>query len=145
VSGAFIQALSAHRALIVDNETVSRHGHRQPGVDLSEQPAGVERTVTDNSASGRRCNTTVFSSRSFPSGPQEVMIAITAVTYLTVWGDCAGEGRLMATHSFGPRPGASSSSYAESPAWSHSYSVAALRAGLIALALLAVLAILVLA
>jgi len=51
----------------------------------------------------------------------------------------------MATHSFGPGSGASSSSYSGSPAWSHSYGVAALRAGLIALVLLAVLAILVLA
>jgi hypothetical protein len=50
----------------------------------------------------------------------------------------------MATHSFGPRSGASSSS-SSGPAWSHSYSGAALRAGLIALVLLAVLAILVLA
>ena len=50
----------------------------------------------------------------------------------------------MATHSFGPGSGASTTSYAGSPAWSHSYSAAALRAGLIALVLLAVLAVLVL-
>jgi hypothetical protein len=51
----------------------------------------------------------------------------------------------MATHSFGPGSGASTNSPAGSAAWSHSYSVAALRAGLIALVLLAVLAIVVLA
>ncbi|BBZ42182.1 hypothetical protein [Mycobacterium conspicuum] len=50
----------------------------------------------------------------------------------------------MATHSFGTGPGAPSNSYSGAPAWSQSYSVAALRAGLIALALLAVLAIIVL-
>jgi hypothetical protein len=50
----------------------------------------------------------------------------------------------MATHSFGPGSPVSSNSSYGSPAWSHSYSVAALRAGLIALALLAVLAIIVL-
>jgi hypothetical protein len=49
----------------------------------------------------------------------------------------------MAMHSFGP--GSPAPSYSGSPAWNHSYSVAALRAGLIALALLAVLAIIVLA
>jgi hypothetical protein len=50
----------------------------------------------------------------------------------------------MATHSFGPVSPAPSSSYSGSPAWSHSYGIAALRAGLIALALLAVLAVIVL-
>jgi hypothetical protein len=50
----------------------------------------------------------------------------------------------MATHSFGPGSPASSNSYTGSPAWSQSYSIAALRAGLIALALLAVLALIVL-
>jgi hypothetical protein len=50
----------------------------------------------------------------------------------------------MTTHSFGPGPGVPSSPYSGSPAWSHSYSVAALRAGLIALVLLAVLAVIVL-
>jgi hypothetical protein len=50
----------------------------------------------------------------------------------------------MATHSFGPGSTAPSNSYSGSPAWSQSYSVAALRAGLIALALLAVLAVIVL-
>jgi Flp pilus assembly protein TadG len=51
----------------------------------------------------------------------------------------------MATHSFGPGSRASSTSYSGAPAWSHSYGVAAVRAGLIALVLLAVLAVLVLA
>jgi hypothetical protein len=51
----------------------------------------------------------------------------------------------MATHSFGPGSPAPSTPYSGSPAWSHSYSIAALRAGLIALALLAVLALIVLA
>jgi hypothetical protein len=51
----------------------------------------------------------------------------------------------MATHSFGPGSPAASNSYSGSPSWNHSYSVAALRAGLIALALLAVLVIVVLA
>ncbi len=50
----------------------------------------------------------------------------------------------MAMHLFGPRPSAPPNSYSGSPAWSHSYSVAALRAGLIALVLLAILAIIVL-
>jgi hypothetical protein len=50
----------------------------------------------------------------------------------------------MATHSFGPGSSGSSNSYSGSPAWNHSYSIAALRAGLIALALLAVLALIVL-
>jgi hypothetical protein len=50
----------------------------------------------------------------------------------------------MATHSFGPGSAAPSTSYSGSPAWNHSYSGAALRAGLIALVLLAVLAIIVL-
>jgi hypothetical protein len=49
----------------------------------------------------------------------------------------------MATHSFGPGSPAPSNSYSGSPAWSNSYGIAALRAGLIALALLAVLAIIV--
>jgi hypothetical protein len=50
----------------------------------------------------------------------------------------------MATHSFGSGSAAPSNSYTGSPAWSQSYSIAALRAGLIALALLAVLALIVL-
>ena len=51
----------------------------------------------------------------------------------------------MATHSFGPGSPAASNSYSGSPAWNHSYGIAALRAGLIALALLVVLAVIVLA
>jgi hypothetical protein len=51
----------------------------------------------------------------------------------------------MATHSFGPGSPAPSKSYSGSPAWNHSSGMAALRAGLIALALLAILAIIVLA
>ncbi len=50
----------------------------------------------------------------------------------------------MATHSFGPGTPAPSNSHSGSPAWNQSYGVAALRAGLIALALLAVLALIVL-
>ncbi len=50
----------------------------------------------------------------------------------------------MATHSFGPGSPAASNSFSGSPACNHSYSVAALRAALIALALLAVLAIIIL-
>jgi hypothetical protein len=50
----------------------------------------------------------------------------------------------MATHSFGPGSQVPSNSNSGSPAWSHSYSIAALRAGLIALALLAVLIVIVL-
>lgn len=50
----------------------------------------------------------------------------------------------MATFSFGPGSSAASKSYSGSPAWNHNYSVAAIRAGLIALALLAVLALIVL-
>jgi hypothetical protein len=54
------------------------------------------------------------------------------------------EGHLMATRQFGRESAASSSSYTGSPAWSQSYGIAALRAGLIALALLAILTLLVL-
>ncbi|HTQ21514.1 hypothetical protein [Mycobacterium sp.] len=50
----------------------------------------------------------------------------------------------MATHPFGPGSTASSNSYSGSPAWNHGYGVAALRAGLIALALLAILALIIL-
>ena len=50
----------------------------------------------------------------------------------------------MATQSFGPGSSASSNRCSGSPAWNQAYSVAALRAGLIALALLAVLALIVL-
>lgn len=50
----------------------------------------------------------------------------------------------MATHSFGPASPDPSKSYCGSAAWNHNYSIAALRAGLIALALLAVLVIIVL-
>ena len=59
------------------------------------------------------------------------------------WG--AGERQSMATHSFGPGSPAASKSYSGSHAWNHNYGIAALRAGLIALALLAILAIIVLA
>jgi hypothetical protein len=51
----------------------------------------------------------------------------------------------MAMHSFGPGSPAPEKSYTGSPAWNHSYRVAALRASLIALALLAVLAVIVFA
>lgn len=50
----------------------------------------------------------------------------------------------MATHSVGPGSSGPSTSYTGSPAWNQNYSVAALRAGLIALALLGVLALIVL-
>ena len=50
----------------------------------------------------------------------------------------------MATHSFGPGTTASPNQYSGSAACNRAYSVAALRAGLIALALLAVLAVIVL-
>lgn len=50
---------------------------------------------------------------------------------------------LMATHSFGPGS-TPSNSYSGSPAWNQAYVVAALRAGLIALALLGVLALIAL-
>jgi hypothetical protein len=50
----------------------------------------------------------------------------------------------MTTHSFGPGSPSPSNLHSGSPAWNHSYSIAALRAGLIALVLLAVLAIIVL-
>jgi hypothetical protein len=49
----------------------------------------------------------------------------------------------MATHSFGPGSPAPSNSYSGSAACNHSYSIAALRAALIAVALLAVLAVIV--
>lgn len=50
----------------------------------------------------------------------------------------------MITSSFGPSSTAPANSYSGSPAWNHSYSIAALRAGLIALALLAILALIIL-
>lgn len=53
------------------------------------------------------------------------------------------EGALMATHSFGPRS-TQSTPYSGSPAWNQAYAMAAVRAGLIALALLAVLALIAL-
>lgn len=59
-------------------------------------------------------------------------------------GGVRGERRLMATQSFGPGSSATPNRYSGSPAWNHGYSVAAMRAGLVALALLAVLAVLVL-
>ncbi|UGT91490.1 hypothetical protein [Mycobacterium ostraviense] len=49
----------------------------------------------------------------------------------------------MATHSYGPGSTPPSNSRSGSPAWNHAYVIAALRAGLIALALLAVLILLV--
>ena len=50
----------------------------------------------------------------------------------------------MATQSFGTGSTASSPSYSGTPAWSHSYSAAALRAGVSALVLRAILAVIVL-
>jgi hypothetical protein len=50
----------------------------------------------------------------------------------------------MATQPFGPGSTASSNSLSGSSAWNHGYGIAALRAGLIALALLAILALIVL-
>jgi hypothetical protein len=50
----------------------------------------------------------------------------------------------MAMHPFGRGTTASSNPYSGSPPWSHAYGVAALRAGLIALALLAILLLIVL-
>ncbi|ETW25533.1 hypothetical protein [Mycobacterium gastri] len=49
----------------------------------------------------------------------------------------------MATQSYGPGSTPPSNSRPGSPAWNHAYIIAALRAGLIALALLAVLVLLV--
>ena len=51
---------------------------------------------------------------------------------------------MMATHSFGPGSPAPSNTNSGSAACNQSYSIAALRAALIALALLAVLALIVL-
>jgi hypothetical protein len=57
----------------------------------------------------------------------------------------AGQGRLMATQPIGPRPAAASSHWqSDSAAWNRSYLLAGLRAGLIALVLLAILAVIVL-
>ncbi|CAM4388288.1 hypothetical protein MB901379_04838 [Mycobacterium basiliense] len=50
----------------------------------------------------------------------------------------------MTTHPYGPRSTPPSSAYSGSPAWNHAYVLAALRAGLIALALLGVLVLIVL-
>ncbi|HYB40028.1 MAG TPA: hypothetical protein VEF72_32835 [Mycobacterium sp.] len=50
----------------------------------------------------------------------------------------------MATQPIGPRPAAASSHwYSDSPAWDRSYLFAGLRAALIALVLLAILAVIV--
>ncbi|GFG72654.1 hypothetical protein [Mycobacterium botniense] len=50
----------------------------------------------------------------------------------------------MVMHPIGPRPAASSAPwFSDSPAWNRSYLVAGLRAGLIALVLLAILAVIV--
>jgi hypothetical protein len=50
----------------------------------------------------------------------------------------------MATQPIGPRPAAASSHwYSDSPAWNRSYLFAGLRAALIALVLLAILAVIV--
>ncbi|AXN47327.1 hypothetical protein DSM43518_05599 [Mycobacterium marinum] len=50
----------------------------------------------------------------------------------------------MATHSYGSGSTPSPKSHSGSPTWNHAYVIAALRAGLIALALLGVLALIVL-
>jgi hypothetical protein len=50
----------------------------------------------------------------------------------------------MATHSYGPGSTTQSNPYSGSPAWNHTYATAALRAGLIALALLGILLLIVL-
>ncbi|WP_188112870.1 hypothetical protein [Mycobacterium simiae] len=50
----------------------------------------------------------------------------------------------MATHSYGPGSTPQSASHSGSPAWNHAYVIAFVRAGLIALALLGVLALIVL-
>ena len=47
----------------------------------------------------------------------------------------------MATHSFGPGSPAPSAAHPGSSVWNTSYRIAAVRAGLIAMALLAVLAV----
>ncbi|OBJ51224.1 hypothetical protein A9W95_22315 [Mycobacterium sp. 1423905.2] len=65
------------------------------------------------------------------------------VTHLTCE-VAAGERQWMTTHPFGPGSTSSSKSYSGSPVWNHAYVVAALRAGLIALALLAILALIAL-
>jgi len=50
----------------------------------------------------------------------------------------------MATHSYGPGSTTPSDPGSGSPAWNHAYVIAALRAALIALALLGVLALIAL-
>ncbi|GAB3009937.1 hypothetical protein [Mycobacterium bourgelatii] len=50
----------------------------------------------------------------------------------------------MATHSFGPGQPPRPSQYTGSPAWNSAYALAALRAGLVALALLGILALIAL-
>jgi hypothetical protein len=75
------------------------------------------------------------------------MIATTGVvvTHLT-WGTVGREGRRhpMTTQPIGPQPAGSSSRwYTDSPTCNRSYLLAGLRAGLIALVLLAVLAVIV--
>jgi hypothetical protein len=50
----------------------------------------------------------------------------------------------MTTHPYGPGSTRPSNSYSGSPAWNHTYTGAALRAGLLALALLGVLLLIVL-
>lgn len=50
----------------------------------------------------------------------------------------------MTTHSYGPGSRTSSNSSPGSPLWNHTYVIAALRAGVIAVALLAVLVLIAL-
>ena len=96
-AAASTQAPSASRALTVDNTTLSSHTDRQPDVESSEwlaarrlggeprpTPAG-ERPVAQESAHAGPVRAGVLAGN-FPSGTQQVMIAITAVTHLTEMG-----------------------------------------------------------
>lgn len=83
----------------------------------------------------------------FPAAATGVMIASTTsvVTHFTGGSSGAGQGHAMTTQPVGPRSAASSPQwFSGSPTCNRSYVVAGVRAGLIALALLAVLAFIVL-
>lgn len=69
---------------------------------------------------------------------------ISCVTHLTGGGSGAGQGYSMTTQPLGPRSSSSPQWYPGSSTVSRSYVVAGVRAGLIALVLLAILAVIVL-
>jgi hypothetical protein len=174
VDNSSVQPLSHDRAGTVDNSRVPAHAGRQPIGCLSECLGGLTTRdyALPNLAASYNVSTTPRHRNGAPRdvanpqvstllGPRTavdcssrspaamIANAIVVVTHLTATYRCGEvtmqfERRSMATHSFGPGPATSSGSISGSPAWNHTYAVAAIRAGLIALALLAVLLLIVL-